>query len=154
MKTKIRGLEPIVAAVLLIVVAVIGAMLVYVWFTGYVTKATSQAESTATSEKLKIEAASLTVYTNRSGTLKLYMRNIGGDAVKLRGLYVFRPGSLNALCSLPVSGFPTINPGSYYETDPINLPTSCNLYAGNDYVIKVVSQKGTEFAITVTGSPP
>ena len=50
MKTKIRGLEPIVAAVLLIVVAVIGAMLVYVWFTGYVTKATSQADTTATSE--------------------------------------------------------------------------------------------------------
>jgi archaellum component FlaG (FlaF/FlaG flagellin family) len=152
MKTKIRGLEPIVAAVLLIVVAVIGAMLVYVWFTGYVTKATSQAETTATSEKLKIEAASLTVNTDGSGTLKLYMRNIGGDAVRLRGLYVFRPGSLNALCSLPVPDSPTINPGSYYETDPINLPTSCNLYAGNDYVIKVVTQKGTEFAITVTGS--
>jgi len=153
MKTKIRGLEPIVAAVLLIVVAVIGAMLVYVWFTGYVTKATSQAETTATSEKLKIEAASLTVYTNGSGTLKLYMRNIGGDAVRLRGLYVFRPGSLNALCSIGVPGSPTINPGDYYETDPpITLPTSCNLYAGNDYVIKVVTQKGTEFAITVTGS--
>jgi FlaG/FlaF family flagellin (archaellin) len=152
MKTKIRGLEPIVAAVLLIVVAVIGAMLVYVWFTGYVTKATSQADSTATSEKLKIEAASLTVYTNGSGTLKLYTRNIGGDTVRLKGLYVYRPGSLNALCSIGIPGSPTIGPGDYYETDPITLPTSCNLYAGNDYVIKVVTQKGTEFAITVTGS--
>ena len=41
MKTKTRGLEPIVAAVLPIVVAVIGAVPVYLWFAGYVTKATS-----------------------------------------------------------------------------------------------------------------
>ncbi len=33
MKTKTKVLEPIVAAVLLIVVAVIGAVLVYLWFT-------------------------------------------------------------------------------------------------------------------------
>ncbi len=60
MKTKTRGLEPIVAAVLLIVVAVIGAVLVYLWFAGYVTRATSQAEQISASEKLKIEAAGLT----------------------------------------------------------------------------------------------
>jgi len=51
MKTKTRGLEPIVAAVLLIVVAVMGAVLVYLWFPGDVTKATSQAEQMAVSEK-------------------------------------------------------------------------------------------------------
>jgi archaellum component FlaG (FlaF/FlaG flagellin family) len=151
MKTKIRGLEPVVAAVLLIVVAVIGAVLVYVWFTGYVTKATSQAESAATSERLKIEAASLTAYDNGSARLTLYMRNIGGDAVKLRGLYVFRPGSLNALCSIGVPGAPTIDPGDDYKTDPpINL--RCNIVRGNEYVIKVVTQKGTESAITVTAT--
>ena len=148
MKTKIKGLEPVVAAVLLIVVAVIGAMLVYVWLTGYVTKATSQAESTATSERLKIEAASL---NGTTGVLTLYVRNIGGDAVKLRGLYVFRPGSLNALCSIGVPGFPTIAPGSYYAIYNINV-TSCHIVRGNEYVIKVVSQKGTEFAITVTAT--
>jgi len=151
MKTKIRGLEPIVAAVLLIVVAVIGATLVYVWFTGYVTKATSQADTTATSEKLKIEAASFTFLTNGSVRLTLYTRNIGGDAVRLRGLYVFRPGSLNALCSLPVPNFPTIGPGRYWEVRDINVD-SCSIERGNDYVIKVVSQKGTEFAVTVTAS--
>jgi FlaG/FlaF family flagellin (archaellin) len=55
--TKMRGLEPVVAAVLLIVVAVIGAVLVYLWFAGYVTKSTSQAEQMTASERLKIEAA-------------------------------------------------------------------------------------------------
>ena len=151
MKTKIKGLEPVVAAVLLIVVAVIGAVLVYVWLTGYVTKATSQAESTATSERLKIEAASFTFYNNGSVRLTLYTRNIGGDAVKLRGLYVFRPGSLNALCSIGIPGFPTIDPGYYRAIYNINLDR-CNIVRGNEYVIKVVTQKGTEFAITVTAT--
>ena len=78
------------------------------------------------------------------------MRNIGGDAVKLRGLYVFRPGSLNALCSRGIYGFPTIPAGDYY---PLNMTiTGCTIYTGNDYVIKIVTQKGTEFAITVTAS--
>ena len=150
MKTKIRGLEPVVAAVLLIVVAVIGAVLVYVWFTGYVTKATSQAESAAISERLKIEAVSFTFINNGSVRLTLYMRNIGGDAVKLRGLYVFRPGSLNALCSIGVPGAPTIEPG-YRSIPNINLD-GCNIERGNEYVIKVVTQKGTESAITVTAT--
>ncbi len=151
MKTKTRGLEPIVGAVLLIVVAVIGAMLVYLWFTGYVTKAISEAEKMTASEKLKIEAASLRANTHGGGNLTLYMRNIGGDTVRLAGLYVFRPGSNSALCSIGVPGSPTISAGRFYSTT-ISLPSSCNLNAGYDYVIKIVTQKGTEFAVTVTAS--
>jgi FlaG/FlaF family flagellin (archaellin) len=92
MKTKTKGLEPIVAAVLLIVVAVIGAVLVYLWFAGYVTKATSQAEQMAASEKLKIEAASLTT----SGSATLYIRNLGGDAVKVVHAYILKAWINNA----------------------------------------------------------
>ena len=152
MKTKTKGLEPIVAAVLLIVVAVIGAVLVYLWFAGYVTKATSQAESMAASEKLKIEAASLTATSGGAGTATLYIRNLGGDTVTLVQAYVFRPGSISALCA-PTFGAtpPTIAPGSMAPIT-ISLPSSCGITAGYDYVIKVVTQKGTEFAVTVTAS--
>ena len=93
MKTKTKGLEPIVAAVLLIVVAVIGAVLVYLWFAGYVTKATSQAEQMAASEKLKIEAANLT-----SSQASLYIRNLGGDNVTIATVYILKPGTINPLC--------------------------------------------------------
>jgi hypothetical protein len=37
----LRGLESVVATVLLIVVAVVGVMLVYLWFSGYLGKYTS-----------------------------------------------------------------------------------------------------------------
>ena len=148
MKTKTRGLEPIVAAVLLIVVAVIGAVLIYLWFAGYVTKATSQAESMAASEKLKIEAASLS-----TSAATLYIRNIGGDTVRLVHAYVLRPGSISPVCSEPIASPVTIDPGDMVTTT-VALTTGCTttINAGYDYVIKVVTQKGTEFAVTVTAS--
>ena len=148
MKTKTKGLEPIVAAVLLIVVAVIGAVLIYLWFAGYVTKATSQAESMAASEKLKIEAAKLT--DGSPPQADLYIRNIGGDTVRLVHLYVLKPGSISPVCSVPIDPVEIIDPG---VMSPITVGlTACGIDAGYDYVIKVVTQKGTEFAVTVTAS--
>jgi len=148
MKTKTKGLEPIVAAVLLIVVAVIGAVLIYLWFAGYVTKATSQAEQMAASEKLKIEAASLT--TSPTLQAQLYIRNIGGDTVRLVHAYVLRPGTISPVCSVPINPAATIGPGVMSNTT-VTL-TGCTINAGYDYVIKIVTQKGTEFAVTVTAS--
>jgi FlaG/FlaF family flagellin (archaellin) len=156
MKTKTKGLEPIVAAVLLIVVAVIGAVLVYLWFAGYVTKATSQAEQTAASEKLKIEAANL---TSTSGAL--FIRNLGGANVTLSTIYILRPDTVNPLCT---AGSFTIFRGTSTATGSVSTlypggvqlvrftATGCGISAGQDYVIKVVTQKGTEFAVTVTAS--
>ncbi len=157
MKTKTRGLEPIVAAVLLIVVAVIGAVLVYLWFAGYVTKATSQAEQMAASEKLKIEAAAITTGTN---TATLHIRNLGGDNVTLATAYILKPGTINPICAvqsftiykpdLTTSGANTLYPGALQKVT--FYVGGCNIQSGYDYVIKVVTQKGTEFAATVTAS--
>jgi len=148
MKTKTKGLEPIVAAVLLIVVAVIGAVLIYLWFAGYVTKATSQAEAMAVSEKLKIEGASFTASAREA---RLYIRNLGGDTVRLVHIYVLRPGSISPICSDSIDPAVTINPGAV-STITRTLPSTCTFDAGYDYVIKMVTQKGTEFAVTVTAS--
>jgi archaellum component FlaF (FlaF/FlaG flagellin family) len=156
MKTKTRGLEPIVATVLLIVVAVIGAVLVYLWFAGYVTKAISQAEQMAASEKLKIEAAAVNTETD---TVTLYIRNLGGDNVTLATAYILKPGTINPLCA--VSDITIYKPGSEEEAkslfpralQKVKLDVSgCGLQAGHEYVIKVVTLKGTEFAVTATAS--
>jgi FlaG/FlaF family flagellin (archaellin) len=157
MKTKTKGLEPIVAAVLLIVVAVIGAMLVYLWFPGYVTRATSQAEQMLASEKLKIEAANLT-----STYGYLFIRNLGNDNVALATIYVLKPGSVNPLCTN--SSAIIIYRGTSTATGPVRTSypgrvqlvrfpiSNCGIIAGYDYVIKIVTQKGTELAIIVTAS--
>ncbi len=152
MKTKTRGLEPIVAAVLLIVVAVIGAVLIYLWFTGYVTRATSQAEQISASEKLKIEAAGLT--DGPPSDVVLYVRNVGGDTARVVHLYVLKAASITPVCSKVISPV-EIDPG-VVETFTVSLAAGdCpggTIDAGFDYVVKIVTRKGTEFAVTVTAS--
>ncbi|MFP3259186.1 MAG: archaellin/type IV pilin N-terminal domain-containing protein, partial [Caldivirga sp.] len=37
-----RGIEPIVAAILLIVITVVAAVLLYIWFNGYLSTTTSK----------------------------------------------------------------------------------------------------------------
>jgi hypothetical protein len=143
--------------VLLIVVAVIGAVLVYLWFAGYVTKATSQAEQMAGSEKLKIEAANLT-----STYGYLFIRNLGGNNVTLSTIYILRPDTVNSLCTNSTAI--RIHRGTSTTTDTVRtlfpgrlhlirftVPTGC-VIVGNEYVIKVVTQRGTEFVVTVTAS--
>jgi len=145
MKTKTKGLEPIVAAVLLIVVAVIGAVLIYLWFAGYVTKTTSQTEQMTASEKLKIEAANLTS-TNRRAVL--HVRNLGGSTVNITTVYILRPGTVNPICSpVRLSPHVSIAPGMLARVSVTF--TGCTISAGNDYVIKIVTQRGTESAVTV-----
>ena len=94
MGTKTKGPEPMAAAALLLVVAVIGVMLVF-WFAGYATKATSQAEQTAASEKLKTEAASHTTSTDGPPTATLNNPS-GGAETPAR---VLKPGSNSATCA-------------------------------------------------------
>jgi hypothetical protein len=144
--------------VLLIVVAAIGAMLVYLWFASYVTKATSQAESMAVSEKLKIEAANLT-----SSRGALFIRNLGGNNVTIAIIYILRPYSMNPLCtnSTPIQIFrgtstatataQTLFPGRLHLVR-FNIPANCGINFGNDYVIKIVTQRGTEYAVMVNAS--
>jgi len=140
MKTK--GLEPIVAAVLLIVVAVIGAVLVYLWFSGYVTRATSQAEQLSTAEQLKIEAVKA---DTNAQTVTIYVRNVGSVPIKVGSAYVLDSVTLTSVCE---------NNSVNEEIQPGNINTNditvqeCNLTPGNRYIAKVVTTRGTEAAAT------
>ncbi|MDT7869498.1 MAG: flagellar biosynthesis protein FlaG [Thermoproteus sp.] len=156
---KVKGIEPIVAAVLLIVLAVVGAVLLYLWFAGYVTKATSQAEQISATERLSIEAANLSSSTDVS---YLYVRNLGGSNVTLATAYLLKPGTVSPLCATSAitvyrglsttSGtVSTLYPGQD-QLVQISFGTSCTITSGYSYVIKIVTQQGTQFAVTVTAS--
>jgi FlaG/FlaF family flagellin (archaellin) len=157
---KVNGIEPIVAAVLLIVLAVVGAVLLYLWFAGYVTKATSQAEQISATEKLSIEAANL---SSTTGISYLYVRNLGGSNVTLATAYLIQPGTVNPLCtnasaiavyrglSTKTGTVSTLYPG-HDQLVRINFGTGCGIASGNSYVIKIVTRQGTQFTVTVTAS--
>ena len=159
---KVKGIEPIVAAVLLIVLAVVGAVLLYLWFAGYVTKATSQAEQISATERLSIEAANLSSTTDIAS---LYIRNIGGSNVALATAYLLVPGTVSPLCAtsaitvyngLSTSATTLTTPTLYPGQDQlvrINF-SGCGITitSGYSYVIKIVTQQGTQFSVTVTAS--
>jgi len=155
---KVKGIEPIVAAVLLIVLAVVGAVLLYLWFAGYVTKATSQAEQISATERLSIEAANL---SSTTGVSYLYVRNLGGSNVTLATAYLLKPGTVSPLCatsaitvynglSTASSTVSTLYPG---QDQLVQISFSgCTITSGYSYVIKIVTQQGTQFSVTVTAS--
>ena len=139
---RAKGFASIVAAVSLTVVSAVGAMMIYLWLACFITKAVEQMTAL---EVLKIEAAVL----DDAGSAVLYVRNLGGDAVTLATAYILRPGTIKPICG-PASLNAAINPGAL-ATVSISF-TGCTLSAGNYYVIKIVTQKGTEFAVMVTAS--
>ncbi len=152
---KMKGLEPIVAAILLIVVAVIGAILIYLWFSGFVTRGASQAEQLAAgAEKLKIEAASLDSSVNPPQAV-LYVRNLGGVNATISTGYLLLPGTLSVHCINQTittqDGDAEVGANSL-ESVTIQFEAGCTVTGGQDYVVKIVTERGTEFAVTVTAS--
>jgi len=70
--------------------------------------------------------------------------------VTLAAAYIFRPGTINPLCMTQSITNNIIDPGALQL---VNFTVAnCGLQSGYDYVIKLVTVKGTEFAVTVTAS--
>ena len=74
--------------------------------------------------------------------------------------YILMPGTINPICA--IQSFTVYKPGSTTAIAATLYPgalqkvefsvSGCSLQPGYDYVIKLVTLKGTEFAITVTAS--
>jgi flagellin-like protein len=135
---KRTGVSPVIATLLLIVIAVAAAVLAYIWIIGYQGTLTQQASTAQLQERIKIEAVQ---YTGTS--LKVYVRNIGDVNVVINALYVIdKTGTIignNTNVGL------TLSPGQ------VNFGTvSASLNSGETYTVKAVTQKGTEATYTFT----
>jgi hypothetical protein len=140
----LRGLESVVAVVLLIVVAVVGVVLVYLWFSSYLGKATGAAGQVATAERFKVESASLAA----DGTVRLYIRNLGGAPVEVKTIYMYREGSQNPLCVK--QDVKAVIPPNTLAAVGTRLTCTTSPAPGRNYVVKVVTARGTEIAYTTT----
>jgi flagellin-like protein len=78
---KRAGVSPVIATLLLIVIAVAAAVLAYIWIIGYQGTLTQQASTAQLQERIKIEAVE---YTGTS--LNVYVRNIGDVNVQIDAL--------------------------------------------------------------------
>jgi len=139
-----RGISPVIAVLLLIVIAVAAAVLTYVWLTGYLTSQFGSVQTTQLGEQLKIEAAKL----DAEGTYEAYVRNIGDTDVTIDTVYLLASdGSLLAVDDNPEVGSSPITPGSVTEVS--GRFNDATISAGETYFLKIVTSTGTEVSVEV-----
>ena len=157
-----RGIEPIVAAILLIVVTVVAAVLLYIWFNGYLSSTTSKVSQVSVPEELQIVNVALYPSASPYSYLIAYIQNVGPIPATIDQAYVLNATTLNVVCvpSLPYHYYiPPSSPSSTGTPVPasgltvpsgtaaeliLSLPSSCSLAPNSYYVLKLVTARGTQ----------
>jgi flagellin-like protein len=139
-----KAVSPVIATLLLIVIAVAAAVLTYIWVTGYMGSVAQQASTAQLQERIKIEG----VKYNTTGVF-VYVRNIGDAKVQISSFYLY-DASGTVVATVTLTSPQELNPGDVKELPPATTPLSYTLSPGATYIVKVVTVKGTETAYTFT----
>ena len=139
-----KGVSPVIAILLLIVIATTSALILYVWLSGdnIVSKESAEKEASRLTMRLKIEGV------QRQGNyLIVYVRNMGDVKAKVDKAYLEKGGVLvHALDS--ANGTVVLEPRKSYK---IVFPLPENLEAGT-YALKIGSTSGVSATINVMGN--
>lgn len=136
-----RGVSPVIAVLLLIVIAVAAAVLTYLWIIGYTGTLQQQSGSQQLQERLKLEGVKINTSNNKVD--EVYVRNIGDIVVNIDAVYLLGP---SGVIDTTTGATTTLQPGDV-ATLAVNLGT---LSEGTTYTIKVVTERGTEATYTFT----
>jgi flagellin-like protein len=143
-----RGIEPIVAAILLIVITVVAAVLLYMWFSGYLTATTGRVSSMSSPEEFQVVAANL----SKSSGLSAYVQNTGSTTITITGVYILSPTTNSLVCNVTIYSTP-ISPGYTVEiSNATSFFSHCGLQVGQNYLIKFVTTEGTQYTVSVVAS--
>ena len=157
-----RGIEAIVGAVLLIVITVVAAVLLYLWFTGYLTGTASKAPQINTVQQFIVTGASIS-----SGTVTAYVENTGNVPVTIVQANVLNPQNGQVLCSAAVgdtgTGYPspasltsiTVSSSGNIGTVSFtcsSTSTGTGIISGQSYTIQLISNNGVSAEYTTTAS--
>ena len=143
-----KGVSPVIAVLLLIVIAVAAAVLTYLWVLGYIGTVQSTGGTEQLQERLKIEGVK--VDTGSDTISEIYVRNIGDVAFNIAAVYLSdASGVIAADTSLTVD---PVSPGSVQtlSSSVLTKVASQTLSEGTTYIVKVVTASGTEATYTFT----
>lgn len=134
MRVRLKsGLSPIIATIILILIATSAGVLLWLWVSSYVSR--SPTAPSALNERVKIEAVSL-----QSESVRVYVRNIGDIPLNVSSAYVLDVNG-NYVAGGPIESV-MIYPG---EVKSVVIPCDKkSLTPNNVYVVKVVTQRGVE----------
>jgi len=136
-----KGISPIVATVLLILIAIATGIVIYAFAAGWV--GTRFSEATGPQAILVVEKA----FSNTTDTkhFTLYVRNDGAGPAKIVRAYVTSPDGTTE--KIDLTNAITINPGETEEVDV--TPNNISIESGKVYTIKLVSSDGAEVTVRV-----
>ena len=134
-----KGVSPVIAVLLLIVIAVAAAILTYLWITGYMGTVQQQGGTQQLQERIKVEGVDL------SGSYldAVYVRNVGDVQVTVNSIYLILP---SGEAIRVYTGSTNINPKTVSRIDVTNTA----LTSGTTYIVKVTTSTGIEATYTFT----
>ena len=138
---KRRGISPVIAVLLLIVIAVAAAILTYVWISGYVGTLQAQAGAQQLQERIKIDGVEI----RDNKITGVYVRNIGDVEVTIDAVYVLDTSGNILGATIGVGA--TITAAGASHITSVSSPT---LQEGHTYIVKVVTTRGTEVTYQFT----
>jgi archaeal type IV pilus assembly protein PilA len=139
LKKNKKGVSDVIAVLLMIAIAVAASLIAYAWVMGYLGGTTNKVGKA-------IQIQSMYYSTSGSGTLTIYVQNVGSGPVTLTNVYE------NGQNATSISFSPATLPMNQTSTVTTGLPAGFNPVNAVD--VKVVCSDGTfiEATQTVPGS--
>jgi len=131
-----KGISPVIAAVLLVIISVAAGVLLWTWISGFAAR--NPAAQPALEERIRIEAAEITP-KNGKYNITIYVRNIGSKLVNITSAYIIDVNGSVVFSNTTLNV--GIAPGS---VDKVEVGKNIGLKPGYTYIIKVVTLNGAE----------
>jgi hypothetical protein len=146
-----KGIDTILAALLMVVIVVVASVMVYAWSTGLL--GSLLVTPSAGKEAMNIENSAF----SNSTAATLYLRNTGSASISLITYYV-KDNNNNQYSRTTWTG-PTISPNAL-ATTYVNIGASCGssctnqgspftFVSGNSYTVIVVTSRNNQFTFTI-----
>jgi len=137
-----KGVSPIIAVLLLIVITVAAALLTYLWVLGYIGSAQRSGSPEQLEERIKIDGVKVA-----GTTVTIYVRNIGSITVEIQAAYILNATTGVVLDANTEVDLEPLDPGDVGE---VTVSVTSTYKSGHTYVAKAVTKKGTEASLAFT----
>jgi flagellin-like protein len=139
-----KGVSPIIATVILVLIAVAAGVMLWLWVSGFAS--TTPAQQQALNERIRIDAVQVNT-TGDTTTVTIYVRNMGNSDVKIGAAYILDTTGIIKATNTSTNYLPTIQPNRVEKVLVKDIPSN-TLSTGYAYVAKVVTTNGVETTYT------
>lgn len=132
-----KGVSPIIATIILIIISLAAGALLWMWVSGYIGSAQIPSQS-VWHERIKIDAVNVL----SKSELIVYVRNLGSVTANIATVYILDANGI-ALESISIESGVAIEPQKV-KAIKLNISNSSVYRPGFTYIVKVVTSSGVE----------